>query len=252
MKKIRTIIVDDEKPAREQILYYLKSDERFEALESCKDGFEALKSIQTHQPDLVFLDIKMPKLTGFEMLELIQEPPMIVFSTAYDEYALKAFEVHAVDYLLKPFTRRRFNETLNRICERMDMQRQRDDIKTVKESYDEYTGEDLQRVVVKDASRIIIIPVSEINYLEAMDDYVAIHTPGHRYLKQKPMKFFEKKLNGRHFVRVHRSFLVNLNTVSGIEPYGKETWKLILKDGVRLNVSRAGMKRLNELMDLSA
>jgi len=252
MKKIRTLIVDDEKPAREQINHYLKNDERFEVIEACKDGFEALKSIQSHHPDLVFLDIQMPKLTGFEMLELIQNPPMIVFSTAYDEYALKAFEVHAVDYLLKPFTRARFNETLNRVSDRIDMQGMKEDVAAVKISYDHYTGENLQRVVVKQNGKIIIVPVKDIIFLESMDDYVGIHTSAQRYLKQKPMKYFERNLDSGQFVRVHRSYMVNLDFVSRIEPYGKETWKVILSNDTSLSVSRSGMKRLNQLMDFKA
>ncbi|MCF8231659.1 MAG: LytTR family DNA-binding domain-containing protein [Bacteroidales bacterium] len=252
MKRIRTIIVDDEKPAREQINYYLKSDERFEVIESCQDGFEALKSIQSHHPDLVFLDIQMPKLTGFEMLELIQDPPSIVFSTAYDEYALKAFEVHAVDYLLKPFTKVRFNDTLNRVCERIELQEKKEDVAEVKASYDNYTGENLQRIVVKHNGRIIIVSVRDIIFLESMDDYVGIHTSTQRYLKQKPMKYFESNLDSNQFVRIHRSYMVNLDFVSRIEPYGKETWKVILSNDTPLSVSRSGMKRLNQLMDINA
>lgn len=252
MKLVRTIIVDDEKPAREQINHYLKSDERFEVIETCKDGFEALKSIQVHHPGLVFLDIQMPKLTGFEMLELIPDPPMIVFSTAYDEYALKAFEVHAVDYLLKPFTRARFNETLNRVCGRIELKDKKEDVTEVKVSYDHYTGENLQRIVVKHNGKIIIVPTRDIIYLESMDDYVGIHTSTQRYLKQKPMKYFESHLDSGQFVRVHRSYMVNLDFVSRIEPYGKETWKVILSNDTSLSVSRTGMKRLNQLMDFKA
>ena len=208
--------------------------------------------IQSHHPDLVFLDIQMPRLTGFEMLELVQDPPMIVFSTAYDEYALKAFEVHAVDYLLKPFTKARFNDTLHRVCERIQLQGKKEDVAKVKVSYDHYTGENLQRIVVKHNSKIIIVPVKDIIFLESMDDYVGIHTSKQRYLKQKPMKYFENNLDSGQFVRVYLSHKVNLDFVARMEPYGKETWKVILSNNTSLNVSRSGMKKLNQLMDFKA
>lgn len=251
MKPVRCIIVDDEQPAREQILRFLKDDESMEVEEVCKDGFEAVKSIQKHQPDVVFLDIQMPKLNGFEMLEVIDDPPLVVFSTAYDAYALKAFEVHAVDYLLKPYTRKRFNKALELVLEKLNNNTTNPNMGEVADSYHRVAGP-ASRVVVRQGGNIIILPLDEIRFFEAMDDYVAIHTAEQRYLKQKPMRFFENNLNPRRFVRVHRSYLVNLDYASRLEPYGKETWKLILSDNTRINVSRAGMRKLNEMMDFGA
>lgn len=251
MKALRCVIVDDEQPAREQILHYLKDNNRVDVMDVCKDGFEAIKSIQKYKPDLVFLDIQMPRLTGFEMLELLDDPPVVIFSTAYDEYALKAFDVHAVDYLLKPYTRKRFQEALDLAAEKIQSKAAHKDLKAIENAYQENAGP-VNRIVVKQSGKIIILPLKDIRYLEAMDDYVAVHTTGHRYLKQKPMKFFEKTLNPKQFVRVHRSYLVNIECITTIEPYGKETWKLVLNDGEHVSVSRTGMKKLNELMDFGA
>ncbi|MEA3503825.1 MAG: LytTR family DNA-binding domain-containing protein [Bacteroidota bacterium] len=249
MSRIKVIIIDDEKPARELLQSFFADDKRFEVVASCEDGFKGVKAIQQYNPDIIFLDIKMPKINGFEMLELLDNPPVVIFSTAYDEYAVKAFEVNAVDYLLKPFTRKRFSDALNRAVNKLENGSYKEEIKDFQKNIDEEKKQ-LSRVVVKKHGKIIIIPLDEIEYLEAMDDYVAVHSKGKKYLKQKTMKSFENQLPPQNFVRIHRSSIVNLDFVKTIEPYSKDSWILITTADSRLNVSRSGMKKLNELIDL--
>ena len=246
-KKLKVIIIDDEKLARDLIRSFLSNYENMEVVAECENGFEGIKSINEHKPDLIFLDIQMPKLNGFEMLELIDENLNIIFSTAYDQYALKAFEVNAVDYLLKPFSRERFDEAVKRVIERIE--KAESTSTNPKELANNFVTKDeiLKRIVVKKNQKIEIIPVDQIQYLEAQDDYVKIVTKDGSSLKQNRMKFFEEHLPDS-FVRIHRSYLVNLNFVKQIDLIAKDSHAVLLKDGKQLPVSKSGYAKLKEMI----
>jgi len=240
--KITAIIIDDEKLARDLIASFLKNHKDIEVVSVCANGFDGLKAIQKQKPDLIFLDIKMPKITGFEMLELLDDPPVVIFSTAYDEFAIKAFEKNAVDYLLKPYSQERFDSAMNKAKERVQSgEKQQEEIQKAQESVQ---VEQLDRVVVKVGSKIHIIAISKIIHIEAMDDYVQIHTVEGKYLKQQTMKFFEAHLPPDDFVRIHRSNIAAVQQISKIEQMEKESYVAILKDGATLPVSRAGYAKL--------
>lgn len=240
------IVVDDEAPAREIVTEYLASDERFEVVAQCANGYEAVRAVADRRPDLLFLDIQMPKLDGFEVLELLEQKPKVVFVTAYDEYAIRAFEVRAVDYLLKPFTAARFAEVLERAADAVRRDRP--------QALDELAGDvaaargPLQRIVVRDGSAIEVVPVQRIDYLEAQDDYVCIVTRGRKLSKQKTLSELGEQLDAARFIRVHRSYIVNLESLARVEPYAKDSRVAILKDGTRVPVSRAGWERLRGML----
>lgn len=244
---IRTIIVEDEKLARDLIKDYLAKHQDFEITGEYEDGFSGLKAINEMKPDLVFLDIQMPKLTGFEMLEVLEHHPAIIFTTAYDQYALKAFEHNALDYLLKPYSRDRFDEAVGKARERV----QAGDAESINRlvEHREQLVDEINRVVVKSRSKIHIIPVQDIIYLEAQDDYVMIYTHQSRYLKQKTMKFFDVHLPAEDFIRIHRSYIVRLSEISQMQLYEKESYIVILKNGVKLPVSKTGLPRLKRKLD---
>ncbi len=249
MKKITALIIEDEKPARELVKRYISENKRLELLGEFDNGFDGLKAIQEHQPDVVFLDVQMPKLTGFEMIELLESKPEIIFTTAYDQYAIKAFEQNAVDYLLKPFSKDRFNESLNKLYGRMDSpDTKNDQIEKIKKHLEE-SDEIIHRVVIKKSGKIHVISSNDIHYLEAQDDYVMIYTAEERFLKQQTMKFFEKHLDNELFIRVHRSYIVNVQRIERIEPYEKTNYILILKDGNKIPVSRSGMQVMKEKLN---
>lgn len=240
--KISAVIIDDEKLARELIEQFLANHEDLEVVGICTNGFEGLKTLQELKPDLVFLDIKMPKITGFEMLELLDEAPVIIFSTAYDEFAIKAFEQNAVDYLLKPYSQERFDSAVTKAKERIQLgERQTPKIQKAVELAQ---VDQLDRVVVKVGSKIHIIAISKINHIEAMDDYVSIHTNDGKFLKQQTMKFFEAHLPSEDFVRIHRSYIAAVKHISKIEVMEKESYVAILKNGTTLPVSRSGYTKL--------
>lgn len=245
---IKTIIVEDEKLARDLIRDYLGSYDDFEIIGEYEDGFSGLKAINEDKPDLIFLDIQMPKLTGFEMLEVLDHHPAIIFTTAYDQYALKAFEHNALDYLLKPYSRERFEEAVVKARERVK-QGDKDSITNLVKHQDTQEDE-LQRIVVKSRSKINVIPVSEVIYLEAQDDYVMIYTRDSKHLKQKTMKYFEAHLSGDEFVRIHRSYIVRLEEISQMQLYEKDSYVVILKNGVKLPVSKTGLPKLKNQLDL--
>lgn len=244
---IKTIIVEDEKLARDLIKDYLQSHVDFELIGEYEDGFSGLKAINEMKPDLIFLDIQMPKLTGFEMLEVLEHHPAIIFTTAYDQYALKAFEHNALDYLLKPYSKDRFDEAVGKARERVQAG-DTESINRLMEHRDEQ-GDEIQRVVVKSRSRIHVIPVDEIIYLEAQDDYVMIYTLHTKHLKQKTMKFFEAHLPVEDFVRIHRSYIVRLSEIAQMQLYEKESYIVILKNGVKLPVSKSGLPKLKKKLD---
>jgi two-component system LytT family response regulator len=246
--KIKSIIIDDEKLARDVIKNYIKSFSNVEIAAECSDGFEGLKSINEIKPDIIFLDIQMPKINGFEMLELIDEPPKIIFTTAFDQYALKAFEVNAIDYLLKPFSKERFAEACNKAINNLQNNAsQSDQVKNLL-IHHEREIELLDRVIIKKGANIKIIPVDEIEYIEAQDDYVMLHTKQGKFLKQKTMKFFESHLDPKEYIRIHRSYIVKLSSIKQIEGYEKDSYRIELKNGIKLPVSKSGYSKLKEFL----
>lgn len=248
-KKIRTVIIDDENLARKIVKAYLRNYADIEIIAECSNGFEAIKVINEMKPDLIFLDIQMPKLTGFEMLELLDKPPVIIFTTAYDQYALKAFEVNAVDYLLKPFSEDRFKEAIDKaILHLGDKTSQKEKIEKIIQHFDDNI-EYLERITNKSGSKISIIPVDKVQWIEAQDDYVMIHTPEGKFLKQKTMKYYEDHLNPNDFIRIHRSFIVKLTEIKQIELFEKESYRVSLKDGKNLPVSKTGYSKLKEIFN---
>jgi two-component system, LytTR family, response regulator len=249
---IRAIIIDDESLARELLKDYLKELGSIELIAECSDGFSGLKAINELEPQLVFLDIQMPKLTGFELIELLDRKPEIIFSTAYDQYAIKAFELNAVDYLLKPFSSERFREAVEKAVKRIEAGSGRGEVKANIEKLREHIDENegmINRIVVKTRNTIVVLPVHQLNYIEAQDDYVMIYVNGAHYLKQKTLSFYEQHLDPKDFLRVHRSYIVRLDQISKIEPYEKSTWMLIMKSGERVPVSRSGYSCLKEVLD---
>lgn len=250
MNKLRTIIVEDEKPARDLIKAYLKNHNEIDVIAECADGFCGVKAINENKPDLVFLDIQMPKLTGFEMIELLDEIPQIIFTTAYDQYAIKAFELSAVDYLMKPFSRERFNEAIQKAYSRMSKKEQAaESIQNLSKKVKEDSKE-VERLFIKTGTKIDVVPVANIIRVEALDDYVEIYTKEKKYLKKETMNFLEKSLPEETFVRVHRSSIVNVNFIEKIERYGKESYLLILKEGSSVNVSKSRIKSLKDQLGI--
>ena len=241
MKKV--IIIDDEPLARSIVAEYLKDHEDFEILAECSDGFEGVKKITELEPDLVFLDIQMPRINGFEMLELLSDSPSIIFTSAFDQYALKAFEASAVDYLLKPFTKERFDTAIDK-WKKTD-RTSSNPISNLTEIENKQPDEHL-RVVIKDGAEIKIIPTSEIQYFEAYDDYVKVYTKDKYHLKKKTMNYFEKALNPSQFTRVHRSFIININELTKIEAFEKNSYVAILRSGKRIPISRTAYGPLKE------
>jgi len=245
-KKWKAIIVDDEELARHVIGEFLEPHSEIAIAAECANGMEAVKAVAQYQPDLIFLDVQMPKLTGFDVLELIGTETPVIFVTAYDQYAMRAFEVHAVDYLLKPIGRERFEAALERAKSRLGakMPAAHELAATARRPQ-----QFLERLVVKDGTKVTLIPVAKLDYAEAQDDYVALATQGKKHLKQQTIAGLEAGLNPDSFVRIHRSYIVNLERVARIEPYGKDSRLAILTDGTRLPVSRAGYARLKALLD---
>lgn len=246
--KITVLIIDDEKLARDIIKKYLEQNEEVKILGECTNGFEGIKSINELEPDLIFLDIQMPKINGFEMLELLDYQPEIIFTTAFDQYAIKAFEVNATDYLLKPFSKERFDEALQKTIKKLNNSSpQKTDYEKLLTKINS-TKEFLDRIVVKTFQKIVIIPVDKINYIEAQDDYVMIYTEFGKFLKQQKMKFYEEHLNVNEFIRVHRSYIINVNKVKQIELFEKESYKITLNNGDKIPVSKNGYVKLKEIM----
>ena len=282
---VKTILIDDEPLARMIVREYLQTYPGIEIVQECGDGFEGIKAIQQLHPDLIFLDIQMPKINGFEMLELVEQPPAVIFTTAFDEYAIRAFESHAVDYLLKPFTKERFDKALRKW---LDQRAARATTPSPSQSTpspsptttnpsapgspnptstpDDQTSEvdktsalletaaqsptQQQRIVVKTGGKIKIIPLEDIHYLEAADDYVKIHTHNGAFLKNRTMSYFEKVLDPNQFVRTHRSYILNISQVTRIDPYEKDSHLCILQSGAQVPVSKAGYVKLKAVLGL--
>lgn len=244
---MKAVIIDDENLARELIKAYLKKFDQVEVIAECSDGFQGLKAIQQHNPDLIFLDIQMPKITGFEMLELIENPPVVIFSTAFDQYAIKAFELNATDYLLKPYSEARFEEAVKKALAKIGQKESNQkELEGLKETRSEQ--ESLDRIVVKTGNKIQILALNQVHHFEAQDDYVAIHSDQGKFLKLMRMKALENGLPTGDFVRIHRSHIVNVKHIEKLELYEKDSYILYLKNGQQLPVSRSGHGRLKEVL----
>ncbi|HEU4937199.1 MAG TPA: LytTR family DNA-binding domain-containing protein [Vicinamibacterales bacterium] len=243
---LRVVVVDDEPLARAVVREYVAAHPGVEVVAECANGFEAVKAVSELSPDLMFLDVQMPKLSGFEVLELVGRSVPVIFTTAYDQYALNAFEVHAIDYLLKPFSAERFAEALARARERlaaregMPVEALVDGIRTKQAP--------LERVLIRDGSKVHVLPIEKIDYVEAQDDYVAFHSDGKSYLKDQTLAAVERLLDPARFVRIHRSYLLNIERIARVELYAKDSRVAILRDGAKLPVSRAGYARLAKLL----
>ncbi len=246
---IKAIIIDDEPLARMIVQEYLATYPEIKVLQECSDGFEGIKAIQQWHPDLIFLDIQMPKINGFEMLELVEEPPAVIFTTAFDEYAIKAFESHAVDYLLKPFNKERFDKALRKWLDQHGTTPAAAPQEELLETAAQSPAQQ-QRIVVKTGGKIKIIPLEDIHYLEAADDYVKIHTHNGAFLKNRTMGYFEKALDGAQFVRTHRSYILNVQQVTRIDPYEKDSHLCVLQSGAQVPVSKAGYIKLKTVLGL--
>jgi len=277
---IKAIIIDDEPLARMIVQEYLQSYPEITVVQECGDGFEGIKAIQQHHPDLIFLDIQMPKINGFEMLELVEEPPAVIFTTAFDEYAIRAFENHAVDYLLKPFNKQRFDKAVRKWLDQYaaaqaaanaqgaaapsgagssaapgDASGDSTTVSSGNKTREllesaSHSPSQQQRVVVKTGGKIKIIPVEDIHYLEASDDYVKIHTHNGAFLKNKTMNYFEQVLDPSQFVRTHRSYILNVQQVTRIDPYEKDSHLCILQSGASVPVSKSGYVKLKAVLGL--
>jgi two-component system, LytTR family, response regulator len=244
-RKLGVVIVDDEELARRVLAEMLALHSEIEVVAECANGFEAVKAVAERKPDLVFLDVQMPKLDGFEVLELIGPDVPVIFVTAYDQYAMRAFEVHAVDYLLKPFSAARFDAALERAKSRLGRK-----MTPAAElaAAARPPAQHLERIVVRDGSKVQVIPVGKLDFAEAQDDYVALHSAGKTHLKQQTIGNLEAGLDPASFIRIHRSYIVNLERVVKIEPYTKDSRVVILADGTKLPVSRSGYVRLKEAL----
>lgn len=243
---IRTILIDDEPLARDIVKFYLADYVDVEIVAECADGFEGVKAVAKHKPDLIFLDIQMPKINGFEMLELIDEKPNVIFSTAFDEYAIKAFEINALDYLLKPIEKTRFDTAMQKLNARI----KKNEILLPIAERTILDPAQNNRIVVKKDGIISIIPVMDINYLEADDDYVTLSTLSGTFHKNKTMAFFERTLDPDQFIRIHRSYIINLSQVTKIELKEKDSYVVLLKTGIWLPISKTGYVKLKIALGL--
>jgi len=246
METIRTVIVDDEELARGILQEYLRDHTDIEVLAECANGFDAVRAVHELNPDLLFLDIQMPKLDGFEVLELIDRDIAVIFVTAHDEHAIRAFEVHAIDYLLKPVSADRVGAALTRARERLT----RPDPKPVADllAGARTARVPLERVLVRDGPKVHVIASHKVDYIEAQDDYAAFKCGGREYLKQQALSELETLLDPARFIRIHRSYILNVERLARLETYAKDSRIAILADGTRLPVSRSGYARLKSLL----
>ena len=249
MQPISTIIIDDEPLARDIVKRYSADFEILNVVAECGDGFDALRQIQAFKPELLFLDIQMPKLDGFELLEVLDYNPAIIFTTAFDQFAIKAFEMNAVDYLLKPFSKERFDNAVQKAIQRIALEKSNVNapLENLKENVQESRGI-LDRVVTRLGSKVTVINVDRIWYIESADDYVMIYSELGNHLKEKTMKYFEEHLPANNFVRIHRGSIINLAQIAAIDPYTKDTHMVTLKCGAKLRASAEGYKKLRALL----
>jgi len=247
---IKALIIDDEKLSRELIKAYLKPHAGIEVVGECENGFEGVKAIMENRPDLIILDIQMPKLNGFEMLELLSDMdlPAIIFSTAYDQFAIKAFELSAADYLLKPYTQKRFDEALEKALKTIPIEKSGSTVKDII-SYARESDEELERIVVRNGNKITIVPVAKIEFFKAEDDFVEFYSDGKKYLKQMRMKYLTTALPQNQFCRIHRSYIVNIHQINLLEAYSKDSYVALLNNGEKIPVSKSGYQELKSLLD---
>jgi two-component system LytT family response regulator len=252
MQPLKAVIVDDEAPARMVLREYLATHAEVTVVAECSNGFEAVKAVADHRPDLLFLDVQMPKLDGFEVLELLGgalDETAVIFATAYDEFALRAFEVHAVDYLLKPYSQERFDEALSRARARFAPAGGGGRAGATAQLLADARGRRApERVLIRDGAQVHVLPIDTVDYVEAQDDYVAFHAGGRSFLKEQTLAEVESTLDASRFVRIHRSFIVNVERIARVELYAKDSRVAVLRDGTKLLVSRAGYQRLNALL----
>jgi len=248
MTKQTAIIVEDESLARDLVRNYLSTQKSIELIGEFSDGFSGLKAINELKPDIVFLDVQMPKLTGLELLELVEGNPHIIFTTAYDEYAINAFDLNAVDYLLKPFSKERFDKALDKVFQKIGSGKPSDNVNQLKSHILE--GKVLDKIVVKSNNNIHVIPLDEVLFIESEDDYVMIHTTKGKHLKHQTMKFYEENLDASKFIRIHRSYIVKISEINKIEKYGKDTYQVVLKNGTDLKVSRSRYQELKTMLGI--
>ncbi len=246
---IKTILIDDEPLARSIVREYLQSFKEIEIVAECNDGFDGIKAIQQHQPELIFLDIQMPKINGFEMLEIAEPLPDVIFTTAFDEFAMKAFEANAIDYLLKPFSKERFDKAMTKWLVNRNSNSSQKSLEKIVEKFN-YQPEEKNRIVVKNGANIKIIPVADVLYLEAFDDYVKIYTTDGMQLKKKTLSFYEQTLDEQKFLRVHRSYIIQLTQLTKVEPYDNNNHIAMLKNGTKIPVSRSGYLKLKEVLGI--
>lgn len=239
------ILIDDEPLARTLLLEYLAHYTQIKVLQECNDGFEGVKAIAQHKPDFIFLDIQMPKINGFEMLELIEAPPLVIFTTAFDAFAMKAFEIHAIDYLLKPFSKERFDKAIQKLLLQLSTHEPQAALQAIGESYLN-NNEKQNRIVVKHGHSVRIIPLQEVYYLEAYGDYIKVHSKEGIFLKKKTMNFYENNLNPEEFIRVHRSFMVNCSCIQKID----SSDFVMLKSGAKVPISKNGYARLKSVLGI--
>lgn len=245
---MKIVVIDDEPLARMVVLEYIQQHPDMEVMAECSDGFQGVKAIMQHKPDLIFLDIQMPKINGFEMLELLDTMPSVIFTTAFDEYAIKAFESNAVDYLLKPFSKERFDQAIEKYKSKTgNTVVAEKNVQSLLETASKQP-DDQNRIVVKNGSDIRIVPVQDVMYIEAYDDYVKLFTKDTYYLKKKTMSYYEQVLDQSKFFRTHRSYIINLQELTKIEPLEKNTYIAILKNGKKIPLSRTGYTRLKEML----
>lgn len=243
-RPLRVLVVDDEALARQVAVEYLAACDGVEVQGECANGYEAVKAVSDAMPDVLLLDVQMPKLSGFDVLELIGSGPAVIFATAHDEFALKAFDVHAVDYLLKPFSQTRLADAIARARQRLAARAAspadalRSALRAVR----------VQRILVRDGGKVFIVPIDTLDYAQAQDDYVLLHSQGRDLLKEQPISSLEAQLDPARFIRIHRSWLINLARLSRVELEAKDRRVAVLLDGTRLPISRSGHQRLTEVL----
>ena len=242
-KQLKVLIVDDEPLARRLVREYLQPHADMQIIGECQNGLEAVQAIGEHNPDLVFLDIQMPKLSGLAVLEVCDRDHGVIFTTAYDQYALKAFDHHAVDYLLKPFSQQRFDEALAQARKSLAQP-----LAQLRQLVTAGAVERPERLLVRDRGQVHVVPVEQVDYVEAQDDYIEIHFNGRSLLKTQRLSDLEAQLDPARFARVHRSFLINLARLQRIERSGKDSQVAVLHSGAQIPISRAGHERLKALM----
>jgi two-component system LytT family response regulator len=249
-RKIRTLIIEDEAPARRLLQEFISQFPELELVGQCTDGFDGAKKIMEVNPDLIFLDIQMPRINGFEMLELLkgEKLPLIIFTTAFDEFAIKSFEYNTCDYLLKPLGMERFEKAISKamkiIGEGQNKSPDLDKLISQGITKNKY----LDRIVIRSGNSINVVYSENLLCIEASDDYLIIHTKGDQWVKKQTMKFYEEKLDPLEFIRVHRSFIVKLSAIERIEPYSKDAWVAVLINGQKVSVSKSGYSHLKRIL----